>query len=183
MPDSAVRRLRPLHAEFQVAGPARATTQIPSSFSAMSAHDRLVTLLGDETPHPIGSAANILVKGRLVEQLTQLGLTTEVQDDRCCSFKWPVCGRVAERARENRRGAHRRHPADGTLRLGAVRDPAQATTASASPTLLEVARVLRDAPKPRNSILFAFTDGEEAGPARRRGVLLATPVGERRRRS
>ena len=30
-------------------------------------------------------------------------------------------------------------------------------------TLLEIARALHDEPKPRNSILFAFTDGEEAG--------------------
>src|SRR6186713_2668851 len=66
----------------------------PGSFSAMRAHDQLARLLGDETPHPIGSAANMLVKARLVERLTELGFTPEVQETVACSFKWPVCGRV-----------------------------------------------------------------------------------------
>ena len=64
------------------------------AFSAMRAHDQLARLLGDETPHPIGSPANMLVKGRLVERLTELGLTPEVQDAVTCNFKWPVCGHV-----------------------------------------------------------------------------------------
>ena len=45
-------------------------------------------------------------------------------------------------------------------------------------TLLEIARVAAQTHrKPRNSVLFAFTDGEEAGFARRRGLLLAARMG------
>jgi Peptidase family M28 len=132
------------------------------AFSAMRAHDRLVTLLGDETPHPIGSPANILVKGRLVEQLTQLGLTAEVQDTVACSFKWPVCGRVqnvlARIDGEQKAGILLMAHYDSVQFASGAGDDGAGVAA-----LLEVARVMRDAPKPRNSILFAFTDGEEAG--------------------
>ncbi|MBA3546322.1 MAG: hypothetical protein H0T76_07565, partial [Nannocystis sp.] len=39
------------------------------SFSAMRARERLAVLLGDEAPHPIGSAANLAVRTRLLAEL------------------------------------------------------------------------------------------------------------------
>ena len=72
-------------------------------FSAMRAHEQLARLLGDETPHPIGSAANMRVKARLVERLTELGLAPEVQDDRHLQLQVAGVRPRAERTRANRR--------------------------------------------------------------------------------
>ncbi len=131
-------------------------------FSAMRAHDQLARLLGDETPHPIGSAANVLVKGRLVERLTELGFAPEVQDAVACSFKWPVCGRV-QNVLARIDGQQR-----SSVMLMAHYDsvasaPGAGDDGAGVATLLEVARAMHDAPQPRNSVVFAFTDGEESG--------------------
>jgi len=134
----------------------------PGSFSAMRAHDQLARLLGDETPHPIGSAANMLVKARLVERLTELGFTPEVQETVACSFKWPVCGRV-QNVLARIDGQQR-----SSVLLMAHYDsvasaPGAGDDGAGVATLLEVARAMHDAAQHRNSVVFAFTDGEEAG--------------------
>src|SRR4029453_17679592 len=68
--------------------PAPLSADAPNGvFSAMPPHAQLCQLLADETPHPIGSAANMRVKARLVERLTELGLAPEVQEAVACSFK------------------------------------------------------------------------------------------------
>ena len=131
-------------------------------FSAMRAHEQLARLLGDETPHPIGSAANMRVKARLVERLTELGLAPEVQETITCSFKWPVCGRV-----QNVLARIDGQQPSGVLLMAHYDSvdfaPGAGDDGAGVATLLEIARALHDEPKPRNSILFAFTDGEEAG--------------------
>jgi hypothetical protein len=146
---------------FRSPAPVGADAQA-SSFSAVRARDQLVKLLGDEAPHPIGSSANMLVKGRLVERLAELGLTPEVQDTVVCSFKRPVCGRVqnvlARIDGEQRESILLMAHYDSVPNAAGAGDDGAGVA-----TLLEIARALHDTPKSRNSILFAFTDGEEAG--------------------
>ncbi len=132
------------------------------AFSSARARAQLVRLLGDESPHPIGSAANRLVKARLIEQLKELGLTPVLQDTIVCGGKWPVCGRV-----ENVLARIDGERTSGVLLMAHYDSVASAPGAgddgAGVATLLEVARALRSAPTPHNSILFAFTDGEEPG--------------------
>ena len=134
----------------------------PDVFSAARARAELVRLLGDESPHPSGSAANDLVRARLVERLTELGLAPQVQDTIACSGKWPVCGRVQNvLARIDGTRA-------STIALMAHYDsrayaPGAGDDGAAVAALLEIARILHDAPQSANTILFVFTDGEEMG--------------------
>ena len=44
-----------------------------TEFSADRAREVLRRLVGDGIPHPTGSAANAVVRGRIVDELTKLG--------------------------------------------------------------------------------------------------------------
>ena len=57
----------------------------PDKFSGLRALETLRYLLGDETPHPVGSAANQAVRDRLIETLRGLGVEPEVQRTIGCS--------------------------------------------------------------------------------------------------
>ncbi len=118
----------------------------------------------------------MLVKARLVERLTQLGLTPEVQDTVACSFKWPVCGRVQNVLAR----------IDGQQRSGVLLmahydsvhfAPGAGDDGAGVATLLEVARVLRDAPQTAQQHPVRVHRRRRSRSARCRGVLLATRVG------
>jgi len=131
-------------------------------FSAARARAELVRLLGDETPHPIGSHANERVKVRLIERLTELGFTPQVQDALGCSTRWPGCGRVQNVL------ARIDGQVPATLLLMAHYDsvpyaPGAGDDGAGVAALVEIARILKAAPPPHNTIAFAFTDGEEPG--------------------
>ena len=132
------------------------------TFSAARARAELVRLLGDERPHPVGSDANKEVKARLIERLNELGLVPQIQDTIGCSAKRPTCGHV-ENVVARIDGEH-----ESAVLLMAHYDsvpyaPGAGDDGAGVASLLEVARILRSEPRSHNSILFAFTDGEEAG--------------------
>lgn len=132
------------------------------AFSGLRAAVMLAYLLGDEAPHPVGSAANRAVRDRLLGALTDLGLEPHVQRAVGCSHKWPVCANVENVVAEI--------PGEtvDTVALMAHYDsvphsPGAADDGSGVVTLLESARALRQAPPARNRILLLFTDAEETG--------------------
>ncbi len=139
------------------------TIDAPSDvFSAGRARAELVNLLGDESPHPTGSAANERVKARLVERLTEIGLAPEIQDTTACSAKWPVCGHVQNvlariDGRQSTAISLMAHYDSVAYAPGAGDDGAGVAA------LLEIARILHAAPQLDNTVIFAFTDGEEPG--------------------
>jgi hypothetical protein len=133
----------------------------PDEFSAARAHATLVDLLGDQSPHPVGSAANDAVRGRLQAQLRALGLEFEEQRAFVCS-DGGACAHVTNVI---------------TWLPGQVPGPALALTAhydsvAAGPgaaddghgvaVVLEVLRILKNSPR-HAPLLAVFTDGEEAG--------------------
>jgi len=63
----------------------------PAVFSAFRARAILEDLVGDDLPHPIGSAGNAKVRERIVARLTALGYTTELQTGLVCN-DFGVCG-------------------------------------------------------------------------------------------
>jgi Peptidase family M28 len=143
--------------------PAPLPTDAPlRQFSAARAQVELSRLLGDETPHPIGSDANRSVKARLVARLAELGIATETQTTIGCSSEYAVCGPVENVLAQipgERESAVllMAHYDSVNVAAGAGDDGAGVAT------LLEVARIVQSDGPRRNSVLFAFTDGEEAG--------------------
>ena len=131
-------------------------------YSAARARAQLVYLLGDESPHPIGSAANERVRARLVERLTELGFTPQVQDTLGCSTRWPGCGHVQNVLVR----IDGEQPASVLLMAhydSVPYAPGAGDDGAGVAALLEIARILESAPPPHNTIMFAFTDGEEPG--------------------
>ena len=57
----------------------------PTVFSASRAQAILKELVGNDVPHPIGSAANSTVRELIVKRLTALGYATELQTGLVCN--------------------------------------------------------------------------------------------------
>ncbi len=134
----------------------------PGQFSGLRAADYLAELLGDETPHPVGSPANRAVRDRLLAQLKELGLQVEVQQTIGCSAKRPVCARV-----ENVLAEIPGRSEEAVVLMAhydsVPHAPGAADDGSGVVTLLESARALLTEPPRRNRILLVFTDAEEMG--------------------
>ena len=131
-------------------------------FSAGRARDELSKLLGDETPHPVGSAANRAVKERLMARLTDLGLKPEEQRTIGCAAESATCAQV-----ENVLAAIPGRTAD-TIMLMAHYDsvpnaPGAGDDGAAVAALLEMTRIVKAGAPYRNTILLVFTDAEETG--------------------
>ncbi|MCB1684580.1 MAG: M20/M25/M40 family metallo-hydrolase [Pseudomonadales bacterium] len=143
--------------------PAPVSAAAPATeFSAERAIVVLRRLLGDETPHPVGSAANRAVRDRLVDVLEELGLEPQVQRTVGCSGSGPLCARV-----ENVIAAIPGQR-DDTVMLMAHYDsvphaPGAADDGSGVVALLETARALLADGPTKNRILLVFTDAEEVG--------------------
>lgn len=149
-------------------------------FSAGRALDELRNLLGDETPHPVGSAANRAVKDRLIARLTELGLRPEEQRTIGCAAESATCAQV-----ENVLAAIPGRTAD-TIVLMAHYDsvpnaPGAGDDGAAVAALLEVARIVKPGAPYRNTILLAFTDAEETGLLGAEAFFAERPAAKRAR--
>jgi Peptidase family M28 len=133
------------------------------AFSAERTQIILQNLLGSGAPHPIGSAANALVRENIVRRLSSLGYTAELQSGIVCNDAG-TCGSpvniVATLGNISGRG-------DAVL-LASHYDsvpagPGASDDGAAVATELEIARILAARPAPPHSVVLLFTDGEEAG--------------------
>lgn len=133
-----------------------------AEFSAGRAGEVLSGLLGDGAPHPLGSAANALVRERVMAQLKTLGYTPEVQEGFTCQAGWG-CAKVWN-VLARLPGSQ---PGKAVL-LAAHYDSVPAGAGASddmtgTAAVLEVARALKAGPAPRNTVLFLLDDGEEEG--------------------
>lgn len=133
-----------------------------TEYSAERALSMLRRLLGDETPHPVGSAANRAVRDRLVDMLEELGLEPQVQRTIGCSSRRALCARVENVIAQIGDGS------DNYVMLMAHYDsvphaPGAADDGSGVVALLETARALIAEGDGRNPVLLVFTDSEEVG--------------------
>jgi Peptidase family M28 len=139
-----------------------AATASPEVFSAERA---LVYLNAFATaPHPIGSPEHDRVRGYLVSQLTNLGLSPEVQLATGVTPRYEVAGtvenivaRLTGTSGETDAVALVAHYDSVPAGPGAGDDGAGVAA------LLETLHALRAGPALRNDILFVITDGEEDG--------------------
>lgn len=134
-----------------------------ASFSAARAADTLDHLMGDGLPHPIGSPANARVRQRIVERLRELGYRPEIQETFVCSDLRSFCGTVHNVVTR----IDGKRPGEAIL-LASHYDTVPASPGAADPmagvaSLLEVARILGNAPTPVRSVILLWVDGEEAG--------------------
>lgn len=133
-----------------------------NEFSAGRALDVLRRLVGNGVPHPVGSAADDEVRGRILSELTSLGYQPQVQSAFDCD-EYADCATVKNvlvRVPGSEAGpavllaAHYDSVAAGP---GAFDDGAGAAV------VLEVARALKSLPAPRHTIILLLDEGEEAG--------------------
>ena len=134
-----------------------------SEISAARVSALLEEIDADGAPHPTGSPENARVRDAVVAVLTRLGYSPEVQRAAACHYRSSRCG-VVENVVARLPGT----APDGTVLLMAHYDsvaagPGAADDLSGVAVLLEVARILKAGPPPRNSIVFALLDGEEQG--------------------
>ena len=119
-------------------------------------------MLADEAPHPVGSAAGVALRGRLVAQLRELGLSPEELPAFSCS-EYGSCAPVVNvlvRVPGQEPG-----PA---LLLASHHDsvpagPGAADDGHGVALMLELLRAVLADGAPRRPLLAVFTDGEEAG--------------------
>lgn len=153
--------------------PAPLTDAAPTEFSATRAKGLLKDLVGDDVPHPMGSAANVLLRDRIVRELQRLGYATELQTGLVCndggSCGWPT-NIIATR------NEIRATPQGDAVLLAAHYDSVPAGPGASDDgvgvaSILEIARILTQTPTTGHPINLLFTDGEEAGLL---GALLFT---------
>jgi hypothetical protein len=135
----------------------------PGKFDASAARERLVRILGDETPHPVDSAAQDAVRERLLQEIVALGLQPEVREAFVCrpQPRGPLvdCGTP-------RNIVFSIGPADAPAVLAVSHyDSVSAAPGASDDGLgvsvwLEIARMLSREQLQRR-VIFLFSDGEE----------------------
>ncbi|MFN2548337.1 MAG: M28 family peptidase, partial [Myxococcales bacterium] len=126
---------------------------------ARAAYERV---LGEQTPHPVGSAHDARIRERLIARLSELGYRPEVVEGSSCGSS-RGCGRT--RSIVARREGREPGPAvwlnshyDSVWAGPAVSDDGAGVSAG-----LEIARVLSQEPPHRRAIALLFNEGEEPG--------------------
>jgi hypothetical protein len=119
------------------------------------------------SPHPIGAAEHVAVKDYIVQQLSAIGLTPEIQETSAVDEKGeaPFTAGTVRNIVAAKKGTG---ASPAALMLVAHYDSVP-TSAGASDngvavaSLLETARALSVGPQLKNDVIFLFTDGEETG--------------------
>ena len=133
-----------------------------AEFSAVRALAVLRGVLGDERPHRLGTAANAMVRERVVAAFAGIGLSAEVRSRFVCA-EYGVCG-TPHNLLLRLPGA----AAESAVLLTSHYDsvgagPGAGDAGSGVAALVEIARALQTATGTRREILLLVADGEEAG--------------------
>lgn len=143
--------------------PAAKSVDAPvGEFSAGRAREVLQQLVGDGVPHPVGSAADGIVREKIVRILSELGYQPQIQSGFACD-EWGVCGEVKNVVAR----------LDGSGVPGAVLVSAHYDSVPAGPgasddgagtvAVLEIARALKNHAALRHPVIILLNEGEEAG--------------------
>ncbi|MDZ7685689.1 MAG: M28 family peptidase [Gammaproteobacteria bacterium] len=140
---------------------------IPASFQNQFSGERAIDLtrrlLGDESPHPVGSPENREVRKRIQTWLDEQGIAHEVQRTWGCSQAWGRCA-IAENVIATIPGQR-----DGPhVALMAHYDsvppaPGAGDNAIAVATMMEVGRLIKSAGELVNPLTLLLVDAEEQG--------------------
>jgi hypothetical protein len=133
-----------------------------AEFSAGRAREILKQLVGDGIPHPVGSAADGIVREKIVKILRDLGYQPQIQPGFACN-EWGTCGAVKNIvARLDGAGV------SGAVLLSAHYDsvpagPGASDDGAGTVAALEIARALKNHPPLRHPVIILLNEGEEAG--------------------
>ncbi len=143
--------------------PVAKTADAPADeFSGTRAKNLLRQFVGNDVPHPVGSAADAKVREGIVAQLTRLGYQPRVQD----SFVCGDFGRCADVKNVVAR-LEGREPGPAVM-VAAHYDsvpagPGASDDGAGTVSVLEIARALKTSPQLRHPVIFLLDEGEEAG--------------------
>lgn len=131
--------------------------------SGARAREVLSDLLGDGSPHPVGSPANAAVRERLVARLRGLGLEPTVEGGLECGGRSGNCAQV-----ENVMARLDGTQPSGDILVMAHYDSVPAGAGAADDmtgvaAILEAVRALKAGPPLKNNVLLLFDEGEEPG--------------------
>ena len=146
-------------------------------FSEARARTQLRRLIGGIASHPVGSSENRRIADRLVETLAAMGYRPERQRAFVCGDFRRSCGEV-----ENVIATAEGSASTGEIVLNSHYDsvpasPGASDSMAGVAALLEIARDLKTRPPGRNTVLFVFADGEEAGLLGSTAFVNAHPAG------
>ena len=133
-----------------------------AEFSAARARQVLRRLVGNGVPHPAGSEANDLLRGRILDELIALGYQPEVQTGFACD-EFGTCA-TAKNILARLQGTE----TEQAVLLAAHYDsvpagPGASDDGAGVATVLEIARALKSTATPLHSIVFLMDDAEEEG--------------------
>jgi len=134
-----------------------------NEFSAERAFDLLARLLGDETPHPVGSSANVRVKEEILAWLEEQQIAATVQETWGCSHWGSRCAWV-----ENIIATLPGQRMGPYVALMAHYDsvppaPGAGDDGAGLAAVLEAARLLKASGSSQYPVMLIITDAEEAG--------------------
>ena len=156
-----------------LAPPAPVPANAPATrFSAERAFDALKRIVGDELPHPVGGAADAVVRLRIAGELRALGYQPELQTAFACN-EYGTCATVNNLVSrlagvDETDGALPSNPNNFAVLLSAHYDsvpagPGVSDDAAGVAAVIEVARALKALPPPKHPVILLVDDGEEAG--------------------
>lgn len=131
-------------------------------FSGARAYAALADLLGDQQPHPVGSAANDGVRARLVAQLRSMGFEPELQRGFACNERGscaPVVNVIVQVPGQVEGSAVALAAHYDSVGAG----PGAADDGSGTALVLESLRALQATGPHRNALVAVWTDAEEPG--------------------
>jgi hypothetical protein len=132
-------------------------------FSADRAEAILQDLLREKQPHAVGSAANAVVRDRVMGYFRAAGYEPELQTIFHCNPIFGACAPV-QNIIATKPGAAGGQAVLVTAHYDSVwAGPGAADDGAAVAAILEIARMAADFPPFRNDVVFFIADGEEAG--------------------
>ena len=145
-------------------GPKAKAADVPSDqFSAMRAFADLEDMVGNNKPHPSGSAENARVRDLIKSKFEALGYDVNIQSALGCTVHYPGCTAV-DNIIVRLSGSGGGDVILVTTHYDSVpAGPAAADDGAGTAAILEIARILKAAPQMKNDVIFLITDGEEGG--------------------
>jgi hypothetical protein len=134
----------------------------PAEFSGTRARLILQKLVGDGTPHPIGSTANDDLREKIMTLLSQDGYSPEIHPGFSCD-EFGTCGYVNNIVAR----LDGKEPGQAVLLAchydSVASGPGASDDGAGVAAVLEIARALKSRPPLRHAVILLIDDGEEAG--------------------
>lgn len=158
-------------------GPKPKMDSVPlHEFSAGRALIHLSDMIGDNKPHPSGSAKNKEILQIISGKFSALGYEPEVQKTLACTPHYPGCTQV-ENFIAVLKGSGNGDAVMLTTHYDSVpAGPGAGDAGAGVASLIEIARILKAEPRPVNDVIFLITDGEEGGLRGAQGFATEHPL-------